>query len=62
MQTIPQPDSGNEPVPGLRVPVTIRIPKSIDRQVEIAAAMRDCSKQQLIEDALRMFLGQQAAA
>jgi hypothetical protein len=47
--------------PDARVPVSIRLRKRIDRAVEIEAARRDWSKQQLIEEALLAYLGSCAA-
>jgi predicted transcriptional regulator len=57
MQTLAQNGPANRDP---RIPVSIRIPKSIDRAIEIAAAHRDCSKQQVIEEALRAYLGSAA--
>lgn len=54
MTNVAQHEPGGE---GPRVQVSIRIPKSIDRAVEITAAHRDVSKQSLIEEAIRVFLG-----
>lgn len=56
MPTIAQTERPNSE--GQRVPVTIRLLRSIDRAVEIVAAHRDVSKQALIEAALRAFLAQ----
>jgi len=63
MQHIPQ----NEPdlkqlLLERRVPVQARIPKSLDRKVEIEAAERDISKQQLIEEAIRAYFEQKGLA
>lgn len=60
MQTIPQNDTGGGAE--RRVSVTIRLPKSIDRAVELWAAQFDSTKQQLIEDALRSYLDQREHA
>jgi predicted HicB family RNase H-like nuclease len=61
MQTISQNDNGNRGS-DVMVSVSIRIPKSVDRAVEIAAAHKDCSKQQLVVEALRAYLMTGAAA
>jgi hypothetical protein len=59
MQNIAQCDTESRE-PEVRVSVTLRLLKSTDRAVEIAAAHRDCSKQQLVEDALCAFLAADA--
>jgi hypothetical protein len=45
----------------VKVPLSIRWPKSVDRAVEIAAAQRDCSKWQLITDAVVQYLATDSA-
>lgn len=55
MQTIPQ--SENEE----RIPVTVRIPKSLDRSVERVTTELDSTKQQFIEEAIREKLEREAA-
>jgi predicted DNA binding CopG/RHH family protein len=60
MQTISQSASENRP-PDVLVPVSVRLPKSLDRAVKIAAIHRGCSKQHLVEEALRAYLGAEAA-
>lgn len=52
MQTIAQTETPNEE----RVNLQVRVPKSVDRAVEIECAHRDVSKQQLVEQALRAYL------
>lgn len=44
------------------VVIRFHIRKVVDRAVEIEAARLDCTKQQIIEDALRKFLGIPRAA
>ena len=42
-----------------RVPVRFEIPRSLDRRIEIMAAVRDMPKRQLYEDAVRSYLDAQ---
>jgi hypothetical protein len=58
METITQTEGTQE----ARVFVSTRIPKSLDRKMELAIVARDATKQQFIEDALREKLEREAAA
>ena len=55
-EIIPQPAIAEE-----KITVAFRIPRSIDRAVEVEAAHRSVQKQQLIEDAIRAYLGMEGA-
>ncbi len=46
----------NRKQPEARTFLTVRLPKTLDRAVEHAATDRELSKQQLVENALRMYL------
>ena len=59
MQTILQDGEVNkEP----KVFVAVRIPKSLDRAIETIAFHRECRKQEVVEEALRAYLANGAAA
>lgn len=57
MRTITQAENTKK-----RITVTVRLPRTVDRAVEGIAHERDIPKQQVIEEALRSFLGMEEAA
>jgi predicted HicB family RNase H-like nuclease len=61
METITQSGNGNGAAPERLANLAVRVPKSVDRALEIEAARRDIRKRDLVEEALRAFLGMQAA-
>jgi len=54
MQNVPQSEKGSERE--VKTSLTVRLPKTLDRELEHAATDRDLSKQQLVEAALRAYL------
>jgi hypothetical protein len=59
MQTIPHPKKDRDRK--TKTSITVRLPKPLDKAIELACVKSETSKQQLIENAVRAYLGKSTA-